>query len=144
MYSRACLSFETIDKMRREPVIERLWETGSALAVGTENSIAKHELGDVLTLNGLAPWKVHSFNGRPGASADAVRTVFIREMLMAGVLVNASHNVTYAHGERECDAILAAYNSALMTLARELEQGDLDERLGDNVIRPIFQVRSNG
>ena len=128
----------TIDKMRREPVIEHLWNTGAALAAGAEERIAKHGLEDVIKLNGLAPWKVFGLEGRPDSSTNAIRTVFIREMLRNGVLVNGSHNVSYAHGPNEMQEIFAAYDQTLAVLAEELATGDLDKRLGNNIIRPVF------
>ena len=71
-----------------------------------------------------------------------MRTVFIREMLKAGVLVTASHNVTYAMNSTDIARIFTAYDTALAHLAKELGQGGLDARLGDDIIKPIFAVRS--
>ena len=65
-------------------------------------------------------------------------------MLKEGVLINASHNVTYAVNSTDIDHVLAAYDSALARLSEELQKGDLDGRLGNDIIRPIFQVRGNG
>ena len=132
----------TVDKIRREPVIETLWEAGKLLSDGAAERIGAHGLGEVLGLAGLPPWRILSFHDHPGGSKEAIKTVFIREMLQAGVLINASHNVGYAHGAAERAEVFAAYDHALGVLADELARGDLDARLGNQVIRPVFSVRS--
>ena len=131
----------TIDKMRREPVIERLWETGAVLAAGAQERIGKYGLGEVIRLDGLAPWKLHAFGDAPGASRNAVKTVFVREMLRNGVLVNGSHNVTYAIGPGEIRDVLEAYDRTLAVVADALAEGEIDTRLGVDIIRPVFTVR---
>jgi glutamate-1-semialdehyde 2,1-aminomutase len=106
-----------------------------------EEKVQAHNLGDVLSFAGLSPWRVLVFQGRPGASREAIKTVFLREMLQAGVLINASHNVSYAHGTAEIEQVAAAYDHALGVVSDEIARGDLDRRLGNDLIRPIFSVR---
>ena len=137
-------SIAVIDKMRTTPVIERLWETGQRLSDGAGTRIKEHGLHETIGFTGLAPWRVLTFRDHPKASKEALRTVFIAEMLKAGVLINASHNVTYALSSDDEERVLAAYDTTLARLAGELQAGSLDARLGDDIIRPIFQVRNSG
>ena len=132
----------TIDKMRRMPIIEKLWQAGDTLVTGAEKRIAAHGLTDCMSFGGLAPWKVIAFNDHAQASKDAVKTLFIREMLQNGVLINSSHNVTASLGEGEIQTVLHAYDETLKVIAGELDRGDLDHRLGNDIIRPIFSVRA--
>jgi len=62
-------------------------------------------------------------------------------MIAAGVLINASHNVSYAHDGADVARVLAAWEHATATLADELARGDLDRRLDNQLIRPVFSVR---
>ena len=130
-----------IDKMRREPVINRLWKTGRKLAEGARALVAEHGLDAAISIGGLAPWHILAFHDRPGGSAPAIKTVFLREMLANGVLVAASHNVCDAHGEAEIDDVLNAYGRALPLVSAALQRGDLDDVLGESVIQPVFSVR---
>lgn len=134
-------SIAVVDKMKREPVIEKLWQTGQQLAEGARFRIAAAGLAEIVTLAGKAPWMVLGFADHPKARKEAIKTLFLREMLRGGVLVNASHNVTFAHNAADVDNTLAAYESALAVLARELETGKLEARLGIPVIEPVFRVR---
>ena len=63
-------------------------------------------------------------------------------MIAAGVLINASHNVCFAHDAADIAQVLSAYDHALAVLREALDRGDVDRRLGNQVIRPVFSVRA--
>jgi glutamate-1-semialdehyde 2,1-aminomutase/spore coat polysaccharide biosynthesis protein SpsF len=62
-------------------------------------------------------------------------------MMNEGVLINASHNVCFAHDEDDLDRAAKAYDKVLGRLAESLEAGDLHERLQGPAVRPVFSVR---
>jgi len=132
----------TIDKMRNKDVIDQLWRTGNQLSEAASKLIEEAGLTTVISFIGADPWKVVSINDHPNGSKAAIETLLIQEMLANGVLINASHNVTYAMSDADIEEILEAYKKTLTTIANELEQGNLDQRMGNNIIRPIFKVRS--
>jgi glutamate-1-semialdehyde 2,1-aminomutase/spore coat polysaccharide biosynthesis protein SpsF len=140
-----CLSLAAaiavIAKMRREPVIERLWEIGGRLAEGARARIAEHGLRAEIVVTGKPPWTLLDIRDHGAARKEAIRTLFIREMLAMGVLTQGSHNVCYAHGEADEAQVLKAYDHALAMVRTELDTGRLEERLGHRVIEPIFRVR---
>jgi glutamate-1-semialdehyde 2,1-aminomutase/spore coat polysaccharide biosynthesis protein SpsF len=131
-----------LDKMEREPVIERLWASGQLLMDETRRRIAAAGLSDQISLIGSAPWAVLTYKDHPKAPAAAIRTLFLREAIACGVLVNASHNVCYAHNEADLSRVLGGYEQALAEVHQALDHGDLLDRLGNQVIQPVFQVRS--
>ena len=132
----------TIDKIEREKVTERLWSTGASLKMQALARIAKAGLSETVGLVGAAPWSILTFNDHINASKEAIKTLFLREMIAAGVLINASHNVCFAHRAADIDRVLAAYDHALAVLRGALECGDVERRLGNQVIRPVFSVRA--
>jgi glutamate-1-semialdehyde 2,1-aminomutase len=132
----------TIDKIEREDVIARLWKTGAELMAGARERIAAAGLAEVIGLVGVAPWAILSFKDHASASRDAIKTLFLREMIQAGVLINASHNVCYAHTPADVAHVLAAYERALPVVRDALSRGDLEKRLAGRVIRPVFAVRA--
>ena len=134
-------SIAVIDKMRREPVIEKLWQTGADLAEGTTARIAEYDLSDVIAMNGKDCWKVLAFADHPKARKEAVKTLFMREMHARGVLIAGSHNVNYAHDGTDMARVFGAYDAVLALIAEELETGKLEARLGMPVNKPIFSVR---
>ena len=132
----------TIDKIEKEKVTERLWSTGADLKAQALARIAKAGLSEAVGLVGAAPWAILTFKDQGKASKEAIKTLFLREMIAAGVLINASHNVCFAHSPADIARVLAAYDHALAVLREALDRGDIERRLGNQVIRPVFSVRA--
>ena len=132
----------TIDKMEREDVTGRLWQSGGQLMRATREKIAAAGLDEVVKLAGAPPWAILAYRDHAKASKEAVKTLFLRELIAAGVLINASHNLCFAHTPGDIAHVLAAYDHALSVLREALDRGDIDRRLGNQVIRPIFTVRT--
>ncbi|MBO6782200.1 MAG: aminotransferase class III-fold pyridoxal phosphate-dependent enzyme [Alphaproteobacteria bacterium] len=133
----------TLDKLEREEVPARLWSYGGELKHAAEDRIATAGLNDVIALQGAAPWPILAFHDRGGTNAAAIKTLFLREMLAAGVLINASHNVCFAHDDEDRDIVLAAYDRALDTVKGALDAGDVLSRIGGTPIEPVFSVRKS-
>lgn len=134
-------SIAVIKKMQREPVIEKLWSSGQKLADAVDALIKENGLEDVLSLAGLAPWKVAMFSARGNVSAMAIRTFLQKEMIAQGVLFLVSHNMSYSFTDEDHDIVVGAYRKTLSDLAAHLKQGTLIEKMGCPVIEPIFKVR---
>ncbi|WP_068494835.1 aminotransferase class III-fold pyridoxal phosphate-dependent enzyme [Paramagnetospirillum marisnigri] len=134
-------SIAVIDKMKREPVIEGLWRTGTILADEVGKLTAAHGLSDVFSLVGRAPWKILAVQDHAKARKEAIKTLFAREMLRAGVLFLASHNVCYAHDAADINRVLTAWDVALAKVEAELATGRLEERLPCPAVMPVFKVR---
>lgn len=130
-----------IKKMQEQPVIETLWRTGESLALRAREIIQRHGLGETIQLKGIAPWKIIVFADTRGTRKEAIKTLFIKEMLRHGVLINSTHNVCFAHNEQDMQRVLDAYEKTLAMVAQELESGALEQRLGVPVIMPVFSVR---
>lgn len=132
-----------IDKMRREPVIDTLWATGRRLADGVAARIVAAGLGEVMVLRGKDPWMILDVRDHPKARKQAIKTLLVKELLAGGVLIGASHNVTFAHTPSDVNQILDAYQAALAVVAAELATGRLEDRLPCPVVEPVFAVRAS-
>ena len=130
-----------IQKMRREPVIETLWKTGTDLGKRIRAAIASNGLDGVVALYGAAPWTLLGFYDTRSARKEAIKTLFMREMLARGVLIAASNNITYAHSATDIDFVARAYEEALARVSSELQGGRLESELGCPPIMPVFSVR---
>ncbi len=131
----------TIDKIERENVVEALWKAGGELKADIENEIAKASVADVFGLAGSAPWLLLSFKDHPKASKDAIKTFLLRELIRMGILINSSHNISYAHTASDFAKVRAAYAHALPALRAALDEGDIERQLDNQVIKPIFTLR---
>jgi glutamate-1-semialdehyde 2,1-aminomutase/spore coat polysaccharide biosynthesis protein SpsF len=134
-------SIAVLDKIVREPVIETLWRNGAALRTGVQALVHKHGLEMVLILKGLDPWVILDFLPQPGASREAIKTLFLTRMAQNGVLVMGSHNVNYAHNACDIAQVLHAYDEVLGHISNELMRGTLEQNLACPVVYPAFSVR---
>jgi len=134
-------SIAVIDKMKQEPVIERIWQTGDRLISGIIEARSRHGLDDVVVVAGLAPWCRIGFRDHESARRQAIKTLFNCVMLESGVLIGGSQNICYAHEDRDVGIALAAYDRAFARIAEELPDGKLEKRLPVAPIEPIFSVR---
>ncbi|KJV08668.1 aminotransferase class III, partial [Elstera litoralis] len=134
-------SLATIDKLKREAVIPRLWSLGADLAEDVNALIEKHELGHVFGLVGFAPWKVLVVQDHANIRKEAIKTMFLTEMLARGVLLNASHNVCWTHNATDMARTRQAWDGALVAVKQGLTSGTLIEQLKAPIIEPIFKVR---
>lgn len=130
-----------IDKMRREPVIRKLWSTGSRISSVAEAALYRWGLGEWMELTGLPPWRVWKFKPHPSADEHEIKTFFMMGMMKRGVLINAGHNVCYAHDDEDENLIMSAYEAVMADLARSLSRGSLREELKGPAVCPVFSVR---
>lgn len=135
-------SLAVIKKIKSEPVIDHLWEVGARISTHVRSSIKRHGLADVMSLIGAAPWTILTYKDTLKARKEAIKTLFIREMLKAGVLINASNNVTYAFCEGDISRVFGAYDHALSAVAMALDEGNLEAQLGAQIIEPVFSIRA--
>ncbi|MBF0369958.1 MAG: aminotransferase class III-fold pyridoxal phosphate-dependent enzyme [Magnetococcales bacterium] len=133
-----------VDKMKQGEVIKGLWAKGKRLAFGVQMLLDSSGLGELITLHGMSPWKLIAFHDHPQARAQAIRTLFIREMLENGILIGSSHNLCHAHDDDDLERVLKAWRNSLAVMFVELDTGKLEERLEGPVIEPVFTVRGGG
>jgi glutamate-1-semialdehyde 2,1-aminomutase/spore coat polysaccharide biosynthesis protein SpsF len=132
----------TVNKLNREPVIERIWETGDKIASAIEEQLSETGLNAVMSLAGKAPWTLLQFQDHPNGSSQGIKTLLLKQMLEQGVLLLGSNNICYAHDDDDVELVLDAYRSAFEKIAEELQSPGLDDRLGIPLIHPVFAVRA--
>jgi hypothetical protein len=58
-----------------------------------------------------------------------------------GLLINGSHNLSYAHTPADFARIRMAYSHALPALRAAIDSGDIERQLDNQVIVPVFALR---
>ena len=130
-----------INKMQQTPVIEQLWEMGASLADAVRHEISTAKLDGVFSLSGMAPWMILTIHDAGDQSRELIKTVFMREMLRQGVLMQSSHNICYAHTVEDVDCVVNAYKNSFGLIANLLREDALEESLDGPVLKPVFSVR---
>lgn len=130
----------TMDKMKREPVIEHIWKQGRKIQNGYNN--LAHELGidEYTKCIGLPPRTVCTFKDpHTGANSLAMRSLLQQELVKRGVLFLFGFNICYALSDRDVEYTLDALRDALTILAAGTKAGDVDRRVEGTVVQPVFR-----
>ena len=129
----------TLTKLKREPVIERIWRRGDQIVAGIAGLIEKNGLQKTVSLAGKPCWSFFLIQEAGGGLE--LKTLFIQEMLERGVLAYGTHNVSYAYDDADIAQILAAYGEVLPILREAIDKGDARARLRCEPLVPLFKVR---
>lgn len=134
-----------IDKMRREPVIEHFFSFGRRLSNAVTTLLQRHGLAETILLRGQPCWTILVINNHPNATKEEIKTFIVTRLARNGVLSNGTHNVCYAHDDRDFNHCMAAYRLTFAELEDHLRAGAgrLREMLGCEPVRPVFSVRTH-
>jgi glutamate-1-semialdehyde 2,1-aminomutase/spore coat polysaccharide biosynthesis protein SpsF len=130
----------TMEKIRREPVVEHLRAHGDQILRGLRQQIEQYECQSFLQIGGHASWSFLLFQDCPPYSSWQIKTLFLQEMFARGILTLGTHNMSYAHSAEHVAALLAAYNEVLPIL-RDAVRGKLQLALLCNPLEPLFKLR---
>ena len=130
---------------RREPVIEHLYDFGRRLNDALAQILRQNGLADTILLRGQPCWTILVIADHPAATKEEIKTFIVTRMARNGVLSNVTHNICYAHDERDLNDCITAYQGVLAELADHLRSGPgrLRAMLGCEPVRPVFSVRTH-
>jgi len=134
-------SLATIKKIREKSVIETLWKTGSRIIDRVRNLISAHHLDAVFSLKGKPPWSLLLINDQAQATSWEIKSLFVQEMLLRGILISASHNVSYAHTDRDLQRLFSSYDEVFGLIRRALDNHTVKKDLTGKPIEPLFKIR---
>jgi glutamate-1-semialdehyde 2,1-aminomutase len=131
----------TLEKLERKPVIQTLRSQGEKLMGVVRSLISQHELEDVLSIDGHPSWSFLIFKDRKPYSMWDFKTFFLQECFKRGLLTIGTHNMSYAHSDRDLHHLERAYDEIFGLLSESIKREDLKKRLNCKVIVPLFKVR---
>ncbi len=134
-------SLASMSKLQREPVIETLRRQGQKVLEGVQQLIAKHRVDEVLSISGHPSWTFLHFRDARGYSLWEFKTLFMQEVLARGFLTFGTHNMSYAHSDKDIAELLSAYDQVFPMLADALENKKLRDYLRCKPLEPLFKVR---
>jgi glutamate-1-semialdehyde aminotransferase/spore coat polysaccharide biosynthesis protein SpsF (cytidylyltransferase family) len=121
----------TIKKIERDDVIGHICKEGAYLSAAIEHSILNLGLSGIVELSGHPSRKIISFHGEDQQETDQIRTLFMAEMIQAGVLIINSNNISFAHKRNEMIKVHRAYERALTAIVDAFDDEKLEERAGE-------------
>lgn len=132
-------ALETIRIMRDKKVHAHFWAYGKKLKNGIETILRSRGMREYVGVTGFAPNLSMTFKDSSRAPSLEYRTLFLQEMIAAGVLFQGYFAISFSHGEREINATLRAVEHALEVYARALKQGTTKGLLRGVAVKPVFR-----
>ena len=102
----------TLDKLRREPVVATLRMRGESLLSGLRPLIERHGLAGTLTASGDPTWSFLLIGETQHRTPHETKTLILQELFARGILFVGTHNLSYAHNEKDIDRLLATYDKS--------------------------------
>lgn len=130
-----------LDRIKREPVVERIAANGQEMSDLTEAAIASTGMTSVLHLSGHPSWRFLNWNPELGDQLGLIKVLFMQEMCRRGVLVIATHNSMASHNSDDSAVVARAYEGALDVVRRALDDGDISSCLDAPVRTQATTVR---
>ena len=127
----------TMNFMRRNNVVEHLWEYGQKLTTMIQRQAEAHGIGHSFKVGGIACSPYYSTVDASGANSLDLRTLFSQEMLRNGVLMPWIA-LCYRHGEKELATTESAIEQTFKTYRLALEEG-FEKYLVGPSIKPVFR-----
>ena len=134
-------AFATLNKLQREPVIATLREKGQKLADGVRERIEQHGVQQIFALTGHPAWSFLQIRDAAPYSLWQIKTLFLQEMFARGILILGSHNMSYAHSDKDIARLFAAYDEVFPIIRDAVGERTLEARLHCAPLEPLFKVR---
>ena len=122
-------------------MVQTLWSQGKKVVEGVNDLIIRHELQDVLSTAGKDCWSFLMFKDAASCSQWELKTLFLQEVFSRGILTLGSHNMSYAHSDRDIERLLQAYNEVFAIIKEVLVKGNLKAWLKTDSLVPLFKIR---
>lgn len=128
---------ETINVYKELNVTDHIWNMGKRLVKGFTEIAKEYSLQDYIYVEGAECSPNLVVCGKDKKASFEYRTVFLQEMLKAGILMPYIA-IAYQHTEKEIDRTLDAARGAMKVLGDALN-ADAAQFIEGNVIKPVFR-----
>ncbi len=130
-----------LDKHKNNQVCKELEVIGRKLKNNIDKIIADHNLQHILQLSGHPSWIFLNWSPTDIYSVEELKTFFMQEMFLRGVLILNSHNVSTSITNSDIKIITNAYSETLSYMSTLIQNQDLKSKLRVIPLKPLFQIR---
>ena len=134
-------SIATIHKMQREPVQEHIKAMGQLILKNARELIAKHGLGECVSICGHPSWTLFQFRDAPTATLWEIKSLYLQETMARGILSGGTHDMCYCHSPADVAQLAEAQDAAFGVITQALGSGNIRDYLAGPPIEPLFRVR---
>ena len=135
-------SLATLNKLQKEPVIKKLFETGTLLIDQLNRLIKEFELSQIFSVSGYPVWSFFVIKETAQYNSWALKSLLLQEMFANGIFTIGTHNISYAHSEHNIQMLLEAYRIFFQKVSDLLaNKTTLQTVLKCEPLKPLFKVR---
>jgi glutamate-1-semialdehyde 2,1-aminomutase len=131
----------TIQEFKQHDMIADNWARGASLKKQLEELIAKHQLGDYLSLQGYPCLFILVCRNSCRVIDDSFRTLFMQEMIANGVLFQGMFYTTWSHQSPELNHQISGFEFACAVYRQAIEAGSTDGLLLGPPAKPVFRKK---
>jgi glutamate-1-semialdehyde 2,1-aminomutase len=128
----------TIDELTERNALDRVWSAGLRFKEGFNALAAELDAAPHARCVGYACSPALVFTDRSGSVAHGLRTLFMQEMALNGVLMPYLAP-SYSHSDDDVDRSLEAAEIALRRVVRVLDGEPLEQHLVGPAVKPVFR-----
>jgi len=129
----------TIEFIRREPVLEHIWEKGARLHKGLKS--AAKEWGLDVEVSGRPPRAGLTFKNELGDADPLMRSLFLQETVKRGVLFGGPLFISYSHSDSDIDRTIEVAYEAFCKVRSAYESASPVSFLEGEVVGEVFRSR---
>lgn len=134
-------AYEVLTKITKQSVLEHITDMGQRIITGVTSLIKKHGLTELLSISGHPAWSFLNFSAGDGFSLWEIKTLFMQEMLLRGILISNTHNMSYAHSDADIAALMTAYDEVFAYMNTVIGERSLQKHINCEILKPLFSVR---
>ena len=130
-----------LDKVKNGDFIDRISTIGSKLIEGVNKLIVKYNMNQYMTINGHPSVSYLVISSTKKYTSLEIKTLFLQEVFLRGILVLGNHNISYSHTEKDIDQLLSVYNEVFQILEDSISNNNLQKLLTVEPLQSLFKVR---
>jgi glutamate-1-semialdehyde aminotransferase len=127
----------TMKKLEQYQVPKYLEELGTKLKKGLQELVSKNDLKGFSVLG--APARTFLNMDSTLGNPLELKSFIQQELGRKGILWGGSHNLSFAHTEKEIDYTLQAYEEVFTLLKKQLATGNLRAGIKGELVAPVFR-----
>jgi glutamate-1-semialdehyde 2,1-aminomutase len=134
-------SYAVLNKLQREPVVEKIFATGELLIKKLNSLIQEFNLQSVFSVSGFPVWSFLIIKDTPQYNSWELKTLLQQEMFANGIFMIGTHNISYAHSAEDVNKLIQSYRSYFEKVKVVMEKNNLKEMLQCEPMKPLFKLR---
>ncbi len=128
---------KTVEILKRDNVIQHIWDYGSTLIKEANSISKKHGLSKNVIFNGLGCSPNYLIMDNQGNNSLTLRTLFLQEMMKEKILIPFI-SLSFSHGDSEMERTLLALDKSFGVIKKAID-GQIDDYLDSEVVKPVFR-----